>query len=121
MPQYILVAEDDTDLLSLVLEVLEDAGFRVESSVGADTLKKARQDPPDLVLLDYQMPGMDGISVAQQLRADPATSHIPIVAMTAAGRTPMVCNEMDANGCLGKPFDIDNLVAAVERLLHLTH
>lgn len=121
MQKYVLVAEDDNDILSLVLDVLEDAGFRVGSAVGADTLDKARRQHPDLILLDYQMPGMDGVSIAQQLHADPGTTDIPIIAMTAAGRASLVCQEMDADGCLGKPFDIDRLIAAVENLLHLTH
>lgn len=121
MPKFVLVAEDDTDILSLVLTVLEDAGYMVGSTMGADTLTEVRKRQPDVILLDYQMPGMDGITVAQQIRADPDTHHIPIVAMTAAGRAPIVCQEMDANGCLGKPFDIDHLVETVQELAHSTH
>jgi CheY-like chemotaxis protein len=64
---------------------------------------------------------MDGISVAQSLRNDPDTGRIPIVAMTAAGRAAYVCQEMDASGCLGKPFDIDHLLEVVGRLVHTTH
>ena len=120
-PKHILVAEDDVDILSLVMAVLEDEGFQVQSSVGADTIKLVRQQRPDVVLLDYQMPGMDGVQIARELRADPETSDIPIVAMSAAGRIEVVCNEMDANGCLGKPFDIEELVRVVDRLTHLTH
>jgi len=119
--KFVLVAEDDTDILSLVLDVLQEEGFSVGSTVGADTLAEARQRKPDVILLDYQMPGMDGVEIARQLRADPQTERIPIVAMTAAGRTPVVCHEMDANGCLGKPFDIDHLVEVVDRMVHSTH
>jgi CheY-like chemotaxis protein len=115
------VAEDDSDILHLVVDVLEDEGFRVGSTMGANTLAEARQRKPDVILLDYQMPGMDGVEIARQLRADPDTARIPIVAMTAAGRAPLVCHEMDANGCLGKPFDIDHLVAVVDRMVHSTH
>jgi CheY-like chemotaxis protein len=121
MPKHVLVAEDDHDILDLVLVVLEESGFRVSSAVGAETLQRVRADHPDLILLDYQMPGMDGITIAQRLKTDPETTDIPIVAMTAAGRAPTICHEMDAAGCLGKPFDIDNLVATCERLLHMTH
>jgi CheY-like chemotaxis protein len=121
MPKHVLVAEDDHDILDLVLVVLEDSGFRVSSAVGAETLKRVRADRPDLILLDYQMPGMDGITIAQQLKADPDTADIPIVAMTAAGRAPIICHEMDAAGCLGKPFDIDSLVETCDRLIHMTH
>lgn len=121
MQKHIHVAEDDSDILSLVLDVLEDAGFKVSASMGARTLDEVRRSRPDIILLDYQMPEMDGVRIAQRLHADPETRDIPIIAMTAAGRAAMVCHEMDADGCLGKPFDIDNLISAVERLLHLAH
>lgn len=121
MAKFVLVAEDDKDILKLVHAVLEDAGFAVGTTSGVDTIEQVRQRRPDVLLLDYQMPGMDGIRIAQEIRADPETSDIAIVAMTAAGRAPMVCHEMDANGCLGKPFDIDHLVDIVERMTHTTH
>ncbi|GAC1524651.1 MAG: hypothetical protein NVS2B16_33230 [Chloroflexota bacterium] len=121
MGQYVLVAEDDPDILALVLEVLEDAGYDVGTTMGDRTLDAVQRRRPDVVLLDYQMPGMDGVEIAQELRADPITHGIPIIAMTAANRAAVVCHEMDANGCLGKPFDIDLLVATVNRLGHHTH
>jgi CheY-like chemotaxis protein len=119
--KLVLVAEDDTDIMRLVLDVLEDEGFRVGSTMGADTVTEARQRKPDVILLDYQMPGMNGVEIARQLRADPVTAKIPIIAMTAMGRAPMVCHNMDANGCLGKPFDIDHLIEVVDRMVHSTH
>lgn len=109
------------DILGLVQEVLEDAGYTVSAAVGAEAVNMAKERRPDVILLDYQMPGMDGISVAQALRGEPDTSEIPIVAMTAAGRAAFVCQEMDASGCLGKPFDIDHLLDVVERLMHTAH
>lgn len=121
MSKFVLVAEDDTDILGLVLAVLEDAGYRVGSTMGADTVTQAVEKRPDIILLDYQMPGMDGVRIAERLHQNPGTQGIPIVAMTAANNAPTVCREMDANGCLGKPFDIDELLEAVERLLHTTH
>lgn len=121
MSKFILVAEDDTDILSLVKAVLEDEGYTVGSTMGVDTVTQATERHPDLILLDYQMPGMDGVNVAKQLHADEHTRHIPIIAMTAAGRAPFVCREMDAAGCLGKPFDIDQLLEVVDSMLHTTH
>jgi CheY-like chemotaxis protein len=121
MSKYVLVSEDDSDILTMVLAVLEDSGYTVGSAVGADTLEAVRTHRPDIILLDYQMPGMDGVRIARELRGDPETTDIPIIAMTAAGRAPMVCQEMDANGCLGKPFDIDELVEVVDSYVHTTH
>lgn len=121
MAKFILVAEDDNDVLDLVLEVLGEAGYTVDSTMGEETIAEARERNPDLILLDYQMPGMDGIRVARELRTGADTREIPIIAMTAAGRASVICQEMDANGCLGKPFDIDNLLKVVDNLLHTTH
>lgn len=121
MTKYILVAEDDSDISSLLRDVLEDSGFEVGVTVGSATLQAVAERRPDLVMLDYQMPGMDGVRIARELKANGTTSSIPIIAMTAAGRAPTVCQEMDAQGCLGKPFDIDNLVQAVDQLIHMTH
>jgi len=121
MPKYVLIAEDDKDILSFVREALEDAGFRVGASVGAETLAAVGRERPDVIVLDHQMPGMDGVRIARELRASAATHDIPIIAMTAAGRAPIICREMDADGCLGKPFDIDHLLETVERLTHMTH
>lgn len=116
----VLVSEDDSDILGLVHAVLEDAGYSVGSTVGAATVAAAEELRPDLILLDYQMPGMDGVAVARGLHSNPETSDIPIIVMTAAGRAPIVCREMDANGYLGKPFDIDDLVETVDKMTRTT-
>lgn len=121
MAKVVLVAEDDTAVLGLIRAVLEDEGFTVAATLGAETLVEARERYPDMVLLDYQMPEMDGIQVAQELRADPETQAIPIVAMTAARPAPRICREMDANGCLGKPFNLGHLISVVTCPTHTTH
>jgi CheY-like chemotaxis protein len=121
MPRSVLVAEDDKDILALVEIVLEEAGYQVHSAVGQGALAVIAEKRPDIILLDYQMPGMDGVSIAQTVRSNSQTRTIPIIAMTAAGRAPVVCHEMDADGCLGKPFDIDHLVQVVDELVHSTH
>src|SRR5205823_1653770 len=89
-------------------------GFEVESAAGRSTLAELEEHRPDVVLLDYQMPGMDGIEIAREMRTHPELAEVLIVAMTAAGRAGWVCQEMGASGCLGKPFDIDELVRVVE-------
>ena len=121
MARSVLVAEDDKDILALVATVLEEAGYQVQSAVGRETLDAIEQHRPDAILHDYQMPGLDGIHIAQTVRANAQTLAIPIIAMTAASRAPVICHQMDADGCLGKPFDIDHLVQVVNKLVHSTH
>ena len=82
MPKLVVVVEDDADIVDLIRAVLEVEGCTVIASVGLDALAEIHQRLPDLVLLDYLMPGMDGVHIEREQRGDPSTSGIPIVAMT---------------------------------------
>lgn len=80
----ILVVEDNDRNLKLVRDVLQHAGFEVlEARTGEQGVALARDDPPDLVLLDLQLPGIDGTETLHQLRQLPATASMPVVALTA--------------------------------------
>jgi CheY-like chemotaxis protein len=107
-PSLILVVDDNPAGLLLVCSVLELDGFRVDSAGSADeVLERLRGRSPDLILMDVQLPGQDGLSLTRQLKADPATASIPIVALTAhamAGDKELAL----AAGCSGyisKPID----------------
>ena len=79
----ILVAEDDPALRELVRETLGMLGYEVIEAVdGEEALRKVRESPPDLVLLDIQMPKLDGQGVLKQIRQDPKLAHLPVVALT---------------------------------------
>jgi CheY-like chemotaxis protein len=119
----VLVVEDDPGILNIVVQVLEDEGFEVESSYGdgRDALQKIEHRRPDVVLLDYQLPGMDGVQIAREIRGRGDLTDVKIVGMTAAGRMRRVCEEMQADGCLGKPFDLDDLIAVVAQEEHRGH
>ena len=81
---HVLVVEDNAKNLKLVKDVLEFAGLDVsEATSGEEGVDLARRLQPDLVLLDLQLPGMDGMEALRQIRADPATSALPVVAVTA--------------------------------------
>lgn len=83
----ILIAEDDPSLRSLIRVTLDTGGFEiVEAADGPSALESARRDQPDLVFLDWQMPGMSGLEVVRALRADPATATTRIVMVTARRR-----------------------------------
>ena len=82
--QLILVVDDNDAGLELVRFVLEIEGFRVETAgSSAEVLRRLKTHTPDLILMDVQLPGQDGLSLTRQLKADPATLQIPIVALTA--------------------------------------
>src|SRR3954451_5218824 len=80
----VLVADDDADIRDLVVFKLEQAGHHVIAvGDGAAALTAAREHAPDLAVLDIMMPGMSGIDVCRELRASPATAHLPVIFLTA--------------------------------------
>jgi two-component system, cell cycle response regulator DivK len=84
MTHVILVVEDNERNLKLLRDVLEYAGYDVRvARTGEDGVTLAVKEPPDLVLMDLQLPGIDGVEALRQLRASPRTADIPVVAVTA--------------------------------------
>ena len=115
-PPLVLVAEDDPELRELVALTLTDAGMEVEQARdGREALEHVVAHKPDLVLLDMRMPVMDGRAFCDAIRTrgDPP----PVVVMTAGDRAAQTAQELGAVSWLAKPFDIDDLVAAVRRSL----
>ena len=83
----ILIADDEANLRTLVHTTLEDPECRIlEASDGNAALELARREKPDLVLIDWMMPGMTGIEVMKALRSDPSTAKVPIIMLTAKGQ-----------------------------------
>lgn len=116
----ILIVDDEAPILDLVRFTLEDADVRVvEASDGAEALVLARRIKPDLVLLDVQMPRLNGLEVCRQLRLEPAFARTPIVMLTAAGQEADRARgrEAGADEYLTKPFSPLALLALVEALV----
>jgi DNA-binding response OmpR family regulator len=108
----ILVVDDDPSIVEIVSQILISEGHDVVSAEnGAVALAKA--DGEGLVLLDMRMPVLDGWGFAREFRA--AGKRSPIVVMTAAENARRWAEEIGADGYLAKPFEIDALIAAVER------
>jgi CheY-like chemotaxis protein len=117
----ILVVDDDPVILSLVAGTLEDEGYKtVTAPHGAAALellarrREAGEPPPASILLDMRMPIMDGWAFAEAYRRT-SGPHAPIVVVTAAHDAADRAAEIDADAVLAKPFDLDELVAVVER------
>jgi CheY-like chemotaxis protein len=113
----VLVVDDDPDIQELVAIALEEEGYEVLRSVDGASLPIAVREQPQLVLLDLNMPGMDGTTVSQRLRQEPATQHIPIVVMSAAGSQAARAGLIHEDW-LYKPFDLNDLFAIVERWIY---
>ena len=104
----ILVVDDEAQNLDLLEAALEPAGYTVRrASGGLPALQAARTDPPDLILLDVMMPGMNGFEICRRLRAEPATSRVPVIFATALGQFGEA--ELFA-ACAGDDYLFNNLV-----------
>jgi DNA-binding response OmpR family regulator len=122
MNDKILIVDDEPQLSSMLADVLSDAGYEAQTADnGRDALDAVRRDPPDLMLLDVQMPKLDGFEVAARLKSDPATAAIPIIMLSAMeGRGARVIGlESGAEEYLSKPFDQAELLARIRNLLSL--
>ncbi len=116
----VLVVEDSADIASLIRHYLERAGHSVEQLVsGRDVLPHVKASPPDVVVLDLMLPGMDGLLVCQALRHDAAVAAVPIIMLTARGEEADRIRglELGADDYLVKPFSPKELVARVAALL----
>ncbi len=120
----ILVIDDEEDLIELVRYNLEQEGFQViNASDGESGLIIARQELPDLILIDLMLPGMDGLELCRSLRADNRTASIPVIMLTAksAESDRIVGLELGADDYVTKPFSPRELAARVKAVLRRTH
>ncbi len=111
----VLVVDDDPDIIDFQEGALEDAGYLVLAAVGAEALGVAHETQPAVILLDINMPGIDGVEVSQRLRDDPVTAGIPIVVMSAQDRLRATGPLMPINDRLPKPFELARLYEVVAR------
>ena len=116
----ILIVEDNARNAKLLRDVLQVKGYRtVDAATAEDGLVAARRDRPDLILMDIQLPGMDGKAALGELRRDPVTRSIPVIAVTAsvlpAEREQILAAGFD--GFQGKPLSVKTLLTEVQRLL----
>ena len=118
--ELILIVEDNEKNRKLERDVLQFHGYRTAEAVTAEEgLQLARESVPALILMDIQLPGMNGIQALGHLRADPLTPAVPVIAVTASAMTQDRQKIMSAgfDEYQSKPINVKEFVAAVRRLL----
>ncbi len=122
-PKKILVVEDDDIVARTIERCLRSGEFRVTlAASGVEGLQTARRTPPDLVILDVIMPGMDGYTVCREMRADPILKDVPVLFLTAKAKDEDKITGLTAGAddYLSKPFNLDELILRVRAILRRT-
>src|ERR1041384_3704665 len=118
--ELILIIEDNEKNRKLARDVLQVKGYRtIESETAEEGLKLAIEQMPQLVLMDIQLPGMDGITAMKQLKSDAKTKEIPVIAITASAmthnRTTLLAEGFD--GYQTKPISLKDFLSEIETVL----
>ena len=117
-----LVVEDNESNMRLISDLLETRGFRVIQTFSAEeAIMKVESERPVLVLMDISLPGMDGLTATRMLKNNPATAHIPVVAITAHAMKDYENKAMEAgcDACLLKPLNTGMLYSVLAQLLNI--
>lgn len=119
MQKRVLLAEDEPNIVESLTFLLERAGFDVTAEMdGQSALGAALADPPDVMILDVMLPGLDGFEILRRLRADARALALPVLMLTAKGQREdrETALESGANLFITKPFSNTEVIAAVTRL-----
>jgi two-component system, cell cycle response regulator DivK len=120
MSKRILVVEDTEDNRQILRDVLNDAGFDlIEAGDGEEGVRMAAEFHPDLVLMDIQLPIVDGYEATRRIKADPALRHIPVIAVTsyALSQDEKKAFAVGCSGYVAKPFSPRALLAKIREFL----
>ncbi len=116
----ILIVEDNEKNMKLLRDVLQFKGYRtIEAKTGREAVRLAREMLPDLVLMDIQLPDIDGMAALRELRAEPVTQKIPVLAVSASAM-PDEQQQILASGFddyITKPINVRSFIAVVERFI----
>ena len=118
--ELVLIIENNEKNRKLCRDVLNVKGYQtIESETAEEGLRLVREKKPNLVLMDIQLPGIDGITALKQLRADPEMAHVPVIAITASAmthnRATMLAEGFD--GYQTKPISLKEFLGELERVL----
>ena len=118
--ELVLIVEDNPKNLKLVRDTLQVKGYQtIEAETGEEGVRLTQERQPALILMDIQLPGINGVEALNQLRADPVTRSTPVIAVTASVMTQDRKRITDAgfNGFHSKPISIKELLATVREIL----
>ncbi len=121
---FVLLVDDVKDNLDMLADMLENQNFRVKLALdGQEALEKIAEELPDLVLLDIQMPGMDGYEVCRRIKANPDTEQLPVIFLSALNETADIVRGFDVGGVdyVSKPFKFREVMARVESQIKVSH
>jgi len=121
MAYLILIVDDDYVTLKLLRDTLQAQGYRtIEAMNGNEAIEQTARNKPDLITMDLQLPVMDGLDATRALKANPATSDIPIITLTAVAMVGQdrIAIEAGCDEYLSKPFNIDTLLEKIRKLLN---
>jgi two-component system cell cycle response regulator DivK len=120
MSKRILVVEDQEDNRRIIRDLLTAGGYElIEATTGDEGVAAARRERPDLILMDIQLPGIDGYEATRRIKADPALEHIPIIAVTsyALSGDDQKAFAAGCDGYVTKPFSPKVLLAKIREYL----
>ena len=120
MPKKILIVDDEPDIIKITRYWLIKQGYEVLIvSNGQEGINAAREHKPDVIVMDYRMPVLNGIDACKILKQDETLKHIPIIFMTAssANITEEMLKQVGVDGYVSKPFDGEELLKKIERFV----
>ena len=121
VPKKIMIADDDTGIIDAVVMMLEFEGYTVSSTVNGATILELKNNYPDLLLLDVQMPGLDGREICRKLKQKEDTRNIPVILVSASTNLQKSAQDAGADDYLEKPFNMHELLEKVALQLNRKH
>lgn len=118
MKKRIVICEDDKNIVEIISYILEGKNYEVIPLFDCNDIEEIKKKNPNLLLLDLWMPGLDGPSIAAQLKNGNGKSSVPIVVVSANNEIEKVSEQIGADGFLRKPFDIEELEKIVEKYIN---
>jgi CheY-like chemotaxis protein len=114
----VLVVEDDEDIRDLISDILNNAGHDVILALdGQDGIDVAKEEQPDLILMDLNLPEVNGATASKVIKNGPETQDIPIIAMSAAHNIQSQLGNLAVDGFVAKPFDVEDLLSTIDAMV----